>query len=848
MPHALRLEFASLLPLLSLCRLHQPDFNVTLCPHLLGGPLCCDKVQYSNLTSHINAAAVLLDRCPACYQSFLEFFCEFTCSPNQASFLPIQDVAVVNVTLSPDGTTVVNETLAVNSTLYTLSEQYAQKFFNSCRDVKSASTGSPVMQMVFHADNYEEFLNFLGSPGTTQDKSPMLITYEFTEWNASQSMTNVQWLRDCNDSDTMYACSCNDCRWCTGPQCVPHPQLPEEQLVLGGSFLDPLNLGMLLAALTYLAVLMAIWALRASQRHLPSSLVHVSRSAIRSIECGRRAAVPLIVLAACFVVLCIIALVWLLAFAKHDIPSDAETRGKVHFLDSFWEHWLLGVGCAMFALLLGVLLVASCCTTALGSFRFADNSEEEEGSDNSATTGARAGDVRSTHSGAGSIGELSVSSGKRGTTAVGGGTDWMKHRVSDVSAAMTDDEFDDGDDSDDDNPSHAGAGGLHRGADQRRSKMTLSDRFFTWLAHIVATHPWKMIMLAILFTGGSAVGIINIGQVMRTPAGLLCSALLCAGRCRVYNAGSTHFPHLQFLPSPWLYVVCCVELETDPIKLWVPPDSQIFQDKRRFDETFGAFYRTEQVIWIMQPANYDATRNTNPYITANTSSLLDPAVLRIVYAAEQRIQNVTATHQGANVTWTDLCNRPTNQGCIRMSVTGYFDEARAQYQFSNASNTVDVIKGWVDQCSGEPVFSECRSNIGVTHTATAGTQQQQGVDQRSATFQSLICTSPHALTRLSFLWPVRCPFVHRSFSGSDVSQGGLRRLRFRAAGLHQRHCAHHDVAAQQRRRRAGCLGGVGAGVSGHGACHQGRVCRARSAARPALLGRAKRAGRTVAQH
>lgn len=172
----------------------------------------------------------------------------------------------------------------------------------------------------------------------------------------------------------------------------------------------------------------------------------------------------------------------------------------------------------------------------------------------------------------------------------------------------------------------------------------------------------------------------------------------------------------------------CAELETDPIKLWVPPDSQIFEDKRRFDETFGAFYRTEQVIWIIQPANYDEERNTNPYINANTSSLLDPAVLRIVYAAEQRIQNVTATYQGANVTWTDLCNRPTSQGCIRMSVTGYFDEARQQYQFSNESNTIDVIKGWVNTCSGEPVFSECRSDIGVT--STARTLQQQAAGSR----------------------------------------------------------------------------------------------------------------------
>jgi Niemann-Pick C1 protein len=112
--------------------------------------VCCDIDQYTALSSQVGDAAAILERCPACYASFLEFFCELTCSPNQAQFLTVTNVEVVNVTLSPQGT-VINETLAANATLYHLSDTYAERFFNSCRDVKSASTGEVVMQMVRNA-------------------------------------------------------------------------------------------------------------------------------------------------------------------------------------------------------------------------------------------------------------------------------------------------------------------------------------------------------------------------------------------------------------------------------------------------------------------------------------------------------------------------------------------------------------------------------------------------------------------------------------------------------------------------------------------------------------------------
>ena len=620
----------------------------------------------------MDQAAAILDRCPACYASFLEFFCEFTCSPNQASFVTVQDVRVVNQTLAPQingSLVIVNETLAVNSTVYSLSNQYAERFFNSCRDVKSAATGEVVMQMVFSSANYEQFLAFLGAPGTTNDKSPMLISYEYTQASANLSMTSAQFMRDCNDSDTTYQCSCNDCRWCDGPHCVAHYPQPESQLRLGQSWLDPLNLGMILGALAYLAVLLALWARRAAQRHLPSSLLHVSPSAVRSIQCSRGAARPLLALAALVGILFLVGMLWLLAFAHSAEPSAQDQSGKVHLLDSFWEPWLLALVAALFVALIAALLVAAMCTAPLGSFRFAPDGSEQ---DLSAAAVQAASGVRA-------IGDAS--------SATSSSSDYMKRtRASDVSALGNEGDNDLGPDDDDDGysdsedededegavaapgPSASAAGPAAAAASsrsprvgRRRSKKSFSDRFFTALAGVVARWPWLVIALAVLVTGLCAIGITN------------------------------------------------VHIETDPIKLWVPPDSEVFEDKQRFDSTFGAFYRTQQVIWFVNPNNYNAALNSDPHITNRTNSLLDPAILRVIYKAEQRVQAIVTAN---NVTWGDLCNRPTNQGCIRMSVTGYFDNAQASNQFTNVSVSASTVKAWITQCTIDTVFSACRSDIG----------------------------------------------------------------------------------------------------------------------------------------
>lgn len=120
--------------------------------------MCCDQSQYTALSSQTTQISALIGRCQACYASFIEFFCEFTCSPNQAMFVTVDGV-------SPAAGC---QTLAVNSTTYTVADQYAQKFFDSCRDVKSSASGAPILSSMFGANTYSQKQGRMQSSGGQQ--------------------------------------------------------------------------------------------------------------------------------------------------------------------------------------------------------------------------------------------------------------------------------------------------------------------------------------------------------------------------------------------------------------------------------------------------------------------------------------------------------------------------------------------------------------------------------------------------------------------------------------------------------------------------------------------------------
>ncbi|KAE8962306.1 hypothetical protein PR001_g29744 [Phytophthora rubi] len=129
----------------------------------------------------------------------------------------------------------------------------------------------------------------------------------------------------------------------------------------------------------------------------------------------------------------------------------------------------------------------------------------------------------------------------------------------------------------------------------------------------------------------------------------------------------------QIIPVLLCVVVVCVaclyniDIETDPIKLWVSTSSTSYQQRQHYGEMFNPIYRSEQVIMVPKDGG-------NIY----RSSIIKEAI---------RLQNVAA-----NVTYTsdkgdemialnDICWKATGTGCTVNSITRYFQNSMVHFEF-----------------------------------------------------------------------------------------------------------------------------------------------------------------------
>jgi Niemann-Pick C1 protein len=107
------------------------------------------------------------------------------------------------------------------------------------------------------------------------------------------------------------------------------------------------------------------------------------------------------------------------------------------------------------------------------------------------------------------------------------------------------------------------------------------------------------------------------------------------------------------------------EIETDPVRLWVSPDSAAAQEKVFFDEKFGPFFRAEQVFLVN-----DTAKGAGPVLSYET--------LDWWFGVESQIQRIKSYEGG--VTLDQVCFKPIEDACVVQSITGYF-----QGDFANVS-------------------------------------------------------------------------------------------------------------------------------------------------------------------
>lgn len=154
------------------------------------------------MKSNFKRVAAIIASCPACYDNFVQFFCRFTCSPDQSQFVDVIDTGT-----SRDGKDVVTEL-----NVYIDPEQ-ASGFYDSCKDVKFSATGGYAMDLIGGgAKNYSEFLKFLGDEKPLLGGSPFQINFPWDDDDLQDGMSRSSAkVRTCADEDPDYRCACADC-------------------------------------------------------------------------------------------------------------------------------------------------------------------------------------------------------------------------------------------------------------------------------------------------------------------------------------------------------------------------------------------------------------------------------------------------------------------------------------------------------------------------------------------------------------------------------------------------------------------------------------------------------------
>lgn len=129
------------------------------CPHLTPDhsktvKTCCDTAQLQTLDKGLTFAGNLLRRCPSCMNNLAKHICEFTCSPQQSSFMNVKSTAkndsnsmymIFHVQSSK--ILVLNIYLIFFIVAYIteidifLTKNYTEGIFNSCKRVFMPSTG-----------------------------------------------------------------------------------------------------------------------------------------------------------------------------------------------------------------------------------------------------------------------------------------------------------------------------------------------------------------------------------------------------------------------------------------------------------------------------------------------------------------------------------------------------------------------------------------------------------------------------------------------------------------------------------------------------------------------------------
>jgi Niemann-Pick C1 protein len=222
--------------------------------------VCCVRDQVETLRSRLQQAEPLISSCPACRNNFRNFFCSFTCSPDQSTFVDVVE------TQKTDG-----GQMAVKEVNYYVGEEFKQGFYSSCKDVQFGATNGFAMDLIGGgAKNASMFLKYMGDlrPGLG---SPFQISFPNTAEDGPLPPDGIKPLNarplNCADNDLFARCTCVDCPdVCTTLPYVPPPRSPNAPACTVGS-VSCLTFSLLIIYSVAILVGLLAYSWRLSVRH-----------------------------------------------------------------------------------------------------------------------------------------------------------------------------------------------------------------------------------------------------------------------------------------------------------------------------------------------------------------------------------------------------------------------------------------------------------------------------------------------------------------------------------------------------------------------------------------------------
>ncbi|KAI1436206.1 patched family-domain-containing protein [Xylaria sp. CBS 124048] len=147
------------------------------------------------------------------------------------------------------------------------------------------------------------------------------------------------------------------------------------------------------------------------------------------------------------------------------------------------------------------------------------------------------------------------------------------------------------------------------------------------------------------------------------------------------------FPAITIMSSLIVVIALSIgwikfDVEREPVRLWVSPDSAAAQEKAFFDENFGAFYRAEKIFLV----NDTSASGSGPVLSYDT--------LTWWAGVENEVRNLKGSAFGTS--FQEVCFKPTGSACVVQSPTVWFD------------GTEDWKVGF-RQCADSPVL--CRPDF-----------------------------------------------------------------------------------------------------------------------------------------